>query len=48
MPKAYKRCVSKVRKSGKSKDSAHAICTKANAGNVKAVRKREAAKRRGK
>ena len=29
-------------------DSAHAICTKANAGNVKAVRKREAAKRRGK
>lgn len=41
MPKAYKRCVRKVRAKGHSKSSAHAICTKANAGNVKAVRKKE-------
>lgn len=41
MPAAYKRCVRKVRAKGHSTSSAHAICTAANAGNIKAVRRRE-------
>ena len=45
MPKAYKRCVRKVAKI-KGTDSAHAICTAKNAGNIKAVRKREKRARR--
>lgn len=51
MPEAYKRCVKKVRRTVKpragrtKKQSAHAICTARNAGNVKAYRAR---KRRGK
>lgn len=47
MPKAYKRCVEKVARQ-KGTRRAHAICTAANAGNVKAVRKREARKKRKK
>lgn len=47
MPKAYKRCVAKVSKQ-KGVRSAHAICTNANAGNVKQVRAREAKGKRGK
>ena len=39
MPKAYKRCVRKLMAQGKSERAAHAICTKRNAGNVKAYRK---------
>lgn len=45
MPPAYRRCVSKVARQ-KGVRSAHAICTAANAGNVKAVRRREATGRR--
>jgi len=41
MPAKYKRCVKKVKAKGHSTSSAHAICTKANAGNVKAYRKRK-------
>jgi len=44
MPKAYKRCVKKVQAKGAR--NPHAVCTAANAGNVKTVRKREAAQRR--
>lgn len=42
MPKAYKRCVSHVKAKGHSESSSHAICTAANAGNIKKVRKQEA------
>lgn len=45
MPKAYKSCVRQVGHK-KGARSAHAICTAANAGNIKAARKREAAARR--
>ena len=41
MPKKYLSCVRKIMKSGKSKSSAHAICTSVNAGNVKQYRKRK-------
>lgn len=47
MPKAYKRCVNSVSKQ-KGVRSAHAICTAANAGGIKGVRKREARQRRAK
>lgn len=40
MPAKYKRCVKKVQASGKSKKSAHAICTSVNAGKIKQYRKR--------
>ena len=40
MPAAYKRCVAKVG-AKKGVRNAHAICTAANAGNVKQVRKQE-------
>lgn len=43
MPKAYKRCVEHVR--GKV-DNPHAVCTAANAGNIKQYRKREAKAKR--
>lgn len=46
MPKAYKRCVKKVARKGVR--NPHAVCTAANAGNVKAVRKREARARKRK
>jgi len=42
MPAAYKRCVKHVEAKGKNKSSAHAICTSANAGNIKQVRAKEA------
>jgi len=45
MPKAYKRCVRKV--AAKGVKNPHAVCTAANAGNIKGVRKREARRRRG-
>lgn len=41
MPPAYKKCVKDVQKKGKSKSSAHAICTSVNAGGIKQVRKAE-------
>lgn len=44
MPAKYKRCVSHVQAQGKSKKSAHAICTAANAGNIKKVRAKEKAR----
>lgn len=43
MPAAYKRCVRHV--TGKVRNP-HAVCTAANAGNIKKYRKKEA-KRRG-
>lgn len=46
MPEKYKSCVRKVAQK-KSVRSAHAICTAANAGNVRQVRKREAKARKG-
>jgi hypothetical protein len=46
MPAAYKRCISHVKATGKSKNSAHAICTAENAGGIKQVRKAEAKKRK--
>ena len=48
MPAAYKRCVSHVQAKGKSKSSAHAICTSVNAGNIKKVRKTEGRSPKGK
>lgn len=45
MPEKYKRCVADVQKKGKSKQSAHAICTSVNAGGIKQVRKTEKKKR---
>jgi hypothetical protein len=45
MPAAYKRCVEHVKATDKSKDSAHAICTSVNAGNVRQVRQAEFKKR---
>lgn len=42
MPAAYKRCVKHVKAKGHSEQSSHAICTAANAGNIKKVRKQEA------
>lgn len=42
MPTAYKRCVKHVKAKGHSESSSHAICTAANAGNIKKVRKQEA------
>jgi len=47
MPAKYKRCVREVSKT-KGTRSAHAICTAANAGNIKQVRKREARARKKK
>ena len=41
MPEKYKRCVKKVQEQGKSKSSAHAICTSVNAGGVQQVRRAE-------
>lgn len=46
MPAAYKRCVQHVQAKGKSKPSAHAICTANNAGGIKQARKAEARKRK--
>lgn len=46
MPAAYKRCVKHVQSKGKSKDSAHAICTSVNAGGVKQVRREESRTRK--
>jgi len=46
MPPKYKRCVSHVQATGKSKSSAHAICTSVNAGNIKKVRKQEARRKK--
>ena len=46
MPEKYKRCVRKT--AAKGVRNPHAVCTAANAGNVKAVRKREAKARKGK
>lgn len=43
MPEAFKRCVRKVRGTVRN---AYAVCTAANAGNVKAVRKQEAKQRK--
>lgn len=40
MPAKYKSCVAKVARKGVR--SPHAVCTKANAGNIKSVRKKEA------
>lgn len=45
MPAKYERCVKHVQATGKSKSSAHAICTSKNVGNIKQVRKREASER---
>lgn len=45
MPKKFKDCVKKVQDKGHSKDSSYAICTAANAGNIRKVRKEEAKKR---
>ena len=45
MPEKYKRCVRKVRAKGGVRNP-HAICTAANAGNIKQYRKREAKKKR--
>jgi hypothetical protein len=42
MPEKFKRCVEHV-KGQKGVRSAYAICTAANAGNIKQVRKQEAA-----
>jgi hypothetical protein len=47
MPPAFKRCVKKVA-AKKGKDSAYAICTAANAGNIKKVRQQEFKKRHSK
>lgn len=41
MPKAYKRCVRKVKAKGHSTSSSHAICTARNAGKIKQYRKRK-------
>ena len=41
MPEKYKRCVKKVQEQGKSKSSAHAICTASNAGGIQQVRRSE-------
>lgn len=41
MPAKYKRCVKEVQEKGKSKSSAHAICTSVNAGGVVQVRRKE-------
>lgn len=41
MPAGYLQCTKKVQKSGKSESSAHAICRKANAGNIKKYSKKE-------
>jgi hypothetical protein len=46
MPAKYKRCVSHVEAKGHSTSSAHAICTSANAGNIRQVRRSEAAAKR--
>lgn len=43
MPEKYKRCVRKVSRQ-KGTRSAHAICTAANAGDIKRVRKEEVRK----
>ena len=40
MPEKYKRCVEKVARK-KGTKSAHAICTAADAGGIKAYRKHE-------
>lgn len=40
MPEKYKKCVAKVSKQSGVKNP-HAICTAANAGNIKSYRKRE-------
>lgn len=45
MPVKYKRCVKEVQAKGHSKSSSHAICTAANAGGIKQVRKQERKKR---
>jgi hypothetical protein len=45
MPAAFKRCVKKVA-AKKGTKSAYAICTAANAGGIKQVRKKEARARR--
>lgn len=45
MPKAFKRCVKKVA-AKKGVKSAYAICTAANAGNIKAMRRKEVAAKR--
>lgn len=47
MPEKYKRCVKHVEAKGHSTSSAHAICTAANAGNIKKVRKAEARSGKG-
>lgn len=44
MPEKYKRCVREVAKKGAR--NPHAVCTAANAGNIKQVRKKEAAARK--
>ena len=44
MPAAYKRCVRKVARKGVR--NPHAVCTATNAGNIKQVRRREAAARK--
>lgn len=44
MPAAYERCLKHVE--GKVKNK-HAVCTAANAGNIKQHRKREASLRHG-
>lgn len=45
MPEKYKRCVEKVSRKGEV-DNPHAVCTAANAGNIKQVRKKEAKKKK--
>lgn len=39
MPVRYQRCVRKVKAKGHSTGSAHAICTKVNAGKIRQYRK---------
>lgn len=41
MPAKYKRCVKEVQAQGKSKSSAHAICTSVNAGGIVQARRAE-------
>ncbi len=48
MPKKFKDCVKDVQAQGKSKNSSYAICTAANAGNVRQVRQAEFKKRHAK
>lgn len=43
MPAAYKRCVKKVARKGAR--NPHAVCTAANAGNVKAYRRKKKKKK---